>query len=472
MKYLIICSNRMKPPVMPIGVIYVATYLKKKGIDVKLVDMCFMDNYIEETMKEIEEFKPDLIGIGIRNIDNVVFKQSEFFVPEIQDIVTEIKNRTDTPIVLGGAGFSIFPKELLELLGLNYGIVGEGEKSTYQLCQYMQGKEKLENIAGLVYRNEDGVLKSNLICNMDSEELEDIPFPDYSLIDIDKYYYEGGVFSIQTKRGCALGCIYCTYPVIEGKNFRLRNKKSVVDEMEEIIKKTKLNYFYFVDSIVNVPFSHIEDICDEIVERKLDLNWFGYISPLGFTEERLQKMVRSGMDGAWFSVDTCSNTMLKSMHKGYDAEDINKALDICKKNNIRYNLVLLLGGPGETEETLNETFDFLEQCNPNLVIIMYGLRVYPGTDIYDITLKRGIVDKEQNLLNPVFYVSEEVENNIVDIIRNRTEGHNNWHFTPAEWNRKEKIKNTLVEKSVQKYYQKGVRGPFWAVVDKIQNKEV
>ena len=103
---------------------------------------------------------------------------------------------------------------------------------------------------------------------------------------------------------------------------------------------------------------------------------------------------------------------------------------------------------------------------------MYGLRIYPHTKLYKIALDEKIIDCNTNLLQPRFYVSKDVEETIVNIIRSRTEGHNNWHFTPEEWNRKEKMKNVLIEKSVQKYYQAGLRGPFWAVVDKIQNGEI
>ncbi|WP_238651767.1 B12-binding domain-containing radical SAM protein [Paenibacillus piscarius] len=469
MNVLLINPNRIKPPVMPLGLIYIQSFLNEHGVKTNLLDLCFDQHTEAAVQKTIAEFKPDMIGIGIRNVDNVVYTQNEYFLKDIKQLVGQIKAITGVPVVLGGAGYSIFPEEILKDVGAEYGIVGEGEKSMLLLCEFMQGKGRLADIPGLIYAGQEHLIRSNPICNLANEELDTLPFPDYSCIDTEKYYKDGGVCSIQTKRGCALGCIYCTYPIVEGRAFRLRKAEQVVKEMKDIVEKYGMNYFYFVDSIFNVPFRHAENICDEIIKSKLEIQWFGYVSPQGFTKSRLEKMVRSGADGIWLSTDTCSELMLKNMGKGYGTKAIIQAIEVCKAAGVRYNLVLVLGGPGETVETLNETFDFLEKYDPNIALVMYGLRIYPGTPLYEIAKQEAVLSNRPDLLIPEFYVSPAVNESIIDVIQSRLKGHENWFATPDIWDRKEKLKNVLLEKRMQEYYRNGVRGPFWAVVDKLIN---
>jgi radical SAM superfamily enzyme YgiQ (UPF0313 family) len=401
----------------------------------------------------------------------VIYTQTEYFLPGIKEQVLMIKAVTNVPIVVGGAGYSIFPKEILKELEVQFGIVGEGEISLHRLCLALQGQGEIKEISGLVYQ-EGGQILINPLCALTSEELGILPYPDFNAIDASLYYQDGGTCSIQTKRGCALNCVYCTYPIVEGQAFRLRPASSVVAEMRQIIEKHHMNYFYFVDSIFNVPFQHAEEICDEIIKQELNLKWFGYLSPKGFTQERLEKLVRSGVDGIWFSVDTCSERMLKNMGKGFTQSDIINAVNLCKTAGIRYNFVLLLGGPGETEETLHETFEFLERYDPNLAVILYGLRIYPKTGLAETAFNEGVISEKDELLEPEFYLAPKIKENLVDIIKDRCQGHLNWNFTSDKWDRRVKLHNIMMERKVQDLYKKGARGPFWAVVDKMINNEL
>lgn len=471
MNVLLINTNQFRPPVLPIGILCVATYLRQKGLDVEVLDLCFEDNIEEITIAYMEKYKPDLVGVGIRNIDNILCTQSEWFLPSVSETVKLIKSISKVPIVVGGAGFSIFPERIVEMLEMDYGIVGEGEKSFYLLTKALNNEFELENIPGLVYRDKAGILQSNTVENMTTDELNELENVDLSFVDSEKYYNVGGVCSLQTKRGCGLGCIFCTYPVIEGKCFRLRKVSKIIEEIKYRVEINNMTYFYFVDSILNIPWKHMDSLCDEIIKNKLDIKWFSYVSPEGFTEKRLKNMMDSGCDGIWFSVDTCSAEMLVNMEKGYDINTIENAINICRENNIKYNLVLLLGGPGETNDTLNETFDFLEKYDPNLAVILYGLRIYPGTKLYDIALSEGIITNDTDLLKPIFYISDKVKDTIIDTIKFRCVDHPNWYATPETWSRQDKIKNILLEKKVEDLYKSGERGPFWAIVDKIKRGE-
>lgn len=464
MKVLLINPNNIKPPVIPIGMVYIATYLKQHDVEVIFVDLCF-DTMPQNTItKELKENKPDIIGIGIRNIDNLVYTKSKAYLDDIKDIVTFIKaTLKNTPIVVGGAGYSIFPTEVYKFLDVDFGIIGEGEKSFLELCHYLAGDlNGLEEISGLVYKDNNNV-RINTINNMSEQELNMIPFPDYSILDWDRYYYEGGVCPIQTKRGCALKCIYCTYPIIEGECFRLRDPHKVVDEMEYMKNRYGMDYFYIVDSIFNVPFDHTEQICDEIIRRNLKINWFAYLSPVGFTKKRLEKLYQSGADGIWFSVDTCSDVMLKRMGKGYNLNTLRNAVNLCKKIGMRCHFILVLGGPGENEETLKETFDFLNEVQVEIVIIMYGLRVYPGTQL--LTEIGDTIDRD-SLLQPYFYLSPSIKD-IQAVIKDKIKGKSNWFLDSTNPTRIEQVMHIYVEKKIQDCYKKGLKGPYWAIIDKL-----
>ncbi len=464
MKLLLVNPNNVKPPVMPLGILYLQTYLNDKGIEVHILDLNNQEDIFGAIDKSIISYKIDLIGFTIRNYDNVMFDNYEKYIYDILSMINKVKRKYNKQIVLGGAGYSIFPKEILEMCDADFGVSGEGEKGLHKLILYLDEKLEDINVIENLFYKDKGVVKNTFYKNMCNNELDEIKCIDMSKIDYKYYYENGGVCSIQSKRGCALECIYCTYPIVEGKEFRLFDYKRVVDEMELNKKKYGMDYFYFVDSIFNIPNTHALNICNEIIHRDLKIKWFGYLSPKNI-EESVDIYLKSGMDGVWFSIDTCSLKMLYTMKKGVNKSEVERSFNYCNENNIPFNVVLLVGGPGENEETLNETFDVLDKYKPNIVLIHYGIRIYPNTELQEIAVENGMIYSKNNLLDYTFYELDKMQVKLIDMIRKKCDSTYNWNHSLAP-KRRDRIKGLFVENEVNKLRKEGENGPYWVLYDK------
>ncbi len=215
----------------------------------------------------VEDFKPDFIGFSIRNIDDVVADRPLFYIDRIiSDFIDPVKKITSVPVILGGSGFSIFPVELMRMTGADYGIVGEGEDILPELLIRLEKGDEITDLPNVISKKGLSVQKG--------KPSTFIPSASLKFSEIDRHinfapYIHKGAYSVQTKRGCSHGCIYCTYPLIEGKKFRRRNPKDIIDEIEQAHKRLGAVTFEFVDSTFNDPKGHAEAICREIIKRRL-----------------------------------------------------------------------------------------------------------------------------------------------------------------------------------------------------------
>lgn len=413
MRILLINANQEKWPIpaAPIGLSLVAASLRKARHDLRLIDRMFLFSKEQEESifsAAIRQFKPELIGLSIRNIDNTCMAGTRYYLPAIKNVVAFLKSLTDVPFVIGGAGYSLFPKETLQYLDVDFGIIGEGEVAGVQLANALQKGSSLEHIPGSIQkRNSDFQLKlPSLIPNLD--ELEPAAF---NLLDYQKYIQKKSYIGIQTKRGCAFKCIFCEYPRIDGKTCRLKSPGKVVDEIVEVQKYWNLDYFFFVDSVFNFPVEHAVSICEEIIKRNVQIKWYANVNPVGISNEMADIMARSGCVGVDVGIDVASEKMLVSMAKGFSQADIEQASKCYRHAGIATSFQLLLGGPGETRETLKETLTFMETIpQPDNVLTIFGIRIYPDAPLYAIAKEEDIVfqGKRGNYLSPTFYLSHNL----------------------------------------------------------------
>ncbi len=406
-KVLLVNTNTEKAPypVAPLGLCLLASAIESK-YEVRVYDGMFEEpGNLENT---ITEFNPDYIGFSIRNIDDVVMDRPKFYIDEIlKKFINPAKEITNVPVILGGSGFSIFPKELMDLSGADWGVVGEGEQVFPALLDLL---DKDRNRTGI-----PRILDSSSLDNIHQDFYngsKDFPFS-----EIDRHirfgpYIQKGAYAVQTKRGCSHSCIYCNYPLIEGRNFRPRDPGAIADEIEQAVHRMGSITFEFVDSTFNDPDGHAEAICREIIRRKLKvrLRTMG-INPIHASEELFGLMMEAGFAQIDATPDSASAGMLKNLEKGFGAEDIRKMAKLIRKSGLPTMWFFLFGGPGETVKTIGETADFIEEyVDPgDLVYLNSGLRIYPGTPLYKVALSEGYIRKGQPILYPpVFYFSEKL----------------------------------------------------------------
>jgi radical SAM superfamily enzyme YgiQ (UPF0313 family) len=364
----------------------------------------------DKLVERVLDFNPDYIGFSIRNIDNTMPDNCVYYVDDqVTQTILPVLKITSVPVILGGSGFSIFPSELMEMTKADYGITGEAEETFEHLLDCIDHGDEVVAARNLYIRSSKKHKTNNnfLYPSISSDLFAEIDHR----INFDPYK-ERGAYSIQTKKGCVHGCIYCTYPLLEGKTFRTRNPVHVVDEIEQAAARVGDVMFEFVDSTFNDPKGHAEAICREIIRRKMKvrLRTMG-VNPRNSSEEMFELMMEAGFVQIDATPDTASPVMLKNLGKGFHLEEAQQMAAIIRKFNLPTMWFFLFGGPGETDDTVNETLDFIDTyINPDdLVYMAAGLRVYPGTPLEEIAIREKLLQPDQSLLYPpLFYFSEKI----------------------------------------------------------------
>lgn len=404
---LVNCNSEKAPyPVPPLGLCLVAAELA----DVYKVSIydCMFDEGVG-LISRVREFNPDYIGFSIRNIDSTLPDGVYYVDNQVSKLMLPVMEITSARIILGGSGFSIFPYELMEKTGADYGIIGEAETVFMELLDKLDKGEDVSRLNNVLVGSAPAPVnrKTYIHKHFRSERFSEIDLK----IDFSRYK-ERGAYSIQTKRGCSHGCIYCTYPWLEGSAFRTRKPADIVDEIEQARDMVGDVMFEFVDSTFNDPAGHAEAICREIIRRKLRvrLRTMG-INPRNSSEELFALMMKAGFVQIDATPDTASPLMLRNLGKGFELSEVRQMASIIRKFDLPTMWFFLFGGPGENEETFRETLDFIDDyINPDdLVYMAAGLRIYPNTPLEKTAIREKVIRPGISLLYPpVFYFSEGI----------------------------------------------------------------
>jgi radical SAM superfamily enzyme YgiQ (UPF0313 family) len=453
MKVLFISVNNEKDPypVAPIGAAYVAKALHNNHHDVRILDLCFVEDDYPVIAASLKDFAPDIIGVSIRNIDNLTYKRSMFYMPRIRRITDFIKSKTSAPIVVGGSGFSIFPEEVLKYLEVEVGIIGEGETAFAQFVDAINNDTPFHTIQNLCYIR-DGKFNAN---NMVFTQIHD--YPERSLLNNSSYLEFGGMGNIQSKRGCPFKCNYCTYPHIEGNTLRLREPVDVVEELKEMRSLYGIDYVFFVDDIFNFPEDHAAVLCEEIIRNDLAIDWTCFATPKGMTRQLAELMKMSGCKGVEFGSDAGSEKTLKGLGKHFTPDDIAHAAECCNVIDLPNAHYIIIAGPEEDRSALAESILLFEKIEPTAVIALLGLRIYPNTQLHQRAVREGIIEKDRNLLEPVFYISPALEyEELLQYVSDYARGQQNW-IVPGLNIRCDSNMMALLRKM-------GNKGPLWNMI--------
>jgi radical SAM superfamily enzyme YgiQ (UPF0313 family) len=331
------------------------------------------------------------------------------------------------------------------------GITSEGEKAFISVIQSLEKGEDYSSIPNTCHL-QDGHFYQNPIAH---SELNHIP--DRDMLDNFRYQEDGGMANIQTKRGCPFECIYCTYPLLEGSQLRLRQAEDVVSELIEMKYKYLIDYVFFVDDIFNIPLNHAASICEEIIRKELRIKWACFATPQEMTLELAALMKRAGCSGVEFGSDSGSEKTLKGLKKNFSTHDIAHAAHVCNQAQLPHAHYTLIGGPDEDKQTLKESFNFFEKINPSAVIALPGIRIYPHTKLYDKAIEEHIIDKNSSLLKPVFYITPSIKGTqLINTLAEHALRQHNW-IVPALNIRCDSKIISLLRKS-------GKRGPLWNIL--------
>ena len=389
---------------LPLGLAYISAVLKKAGKDVTCLNINHRDGYVRDIIRdELASAKYDIIFLGGLSL----------FYPHIRDIISYIREFSDTMIVVGGGIMTAQPEIMFNLLQPDFGIVGEGEMTALELVDYLENKGgNIEFINGLVYN--DGFSKS-VIINKPREQIKDLdalPYPDYASFGYEEYldhikptdYIAYDVvdkpryYPILAGRSCPFKCTFCFHPL--GTKYIQRSVDNIMDEIKQNVEKYNINIIFIYDELFSHDRERMIDFCTKFKAYSDTLPyklWF-YCNNRAdsTTDEMLKIMKASGAYLLSFGLESYSQVVLDSMKKHTTPEQINKIAHLMRENELGLQGSFIFGDVAETMETARETLDFLKD---NRKLIGTGVATtfiipFQGTPIYKQCVREGIITDE------------------------------------------------------------------------------
>lgn len=444
MKVLLISANRLLEPypVYPMGLDYVAGALAGDH-EVRAIDLNELADD-KDLITRLASFAPEVVGISLRNIDNTDTTDPRGFMGEYVDLVHIVRQHTDATVVLGGSGFTIFPEQILDFLKADYGIAGEGERMA-PLLEALENGKNPAILPGVLTPRQSMSAASPWEHPFTRETVTKRPYLDY-------YLRHGGMLNLQTKRGCPFRCAYCTYPAIEGRRMRLIPPADIARTAVSL-EAAGARYLFVTDSSFNADTDHSLAVARAFRQAGLAIPWGAFFTPLRPPDGYYAELAAAGLTHVEFGTDALSNPVLATYGKPFKVHQAMVAHRQALSAGLHVAHYFLLGGPGETPDTLEETLTHIESLEKTVVFLFCGMRIYPGTPLFTQAVAEGVIEASSDLLDPVFYASASISRqHILDQVASRAAGRANWIIGSG---------GVETSRVISRMYQKGYSGPLW-----------
>jgi lipid biosynthesis B12-binding/radical SAM protein len=418
-RILLISSNVITEPypVYPLGLAMIAAALHAEGHHVEQYDFLASGESEVDLAERVTRFAPDFVCLSIRNLDNCDSLSSTGYPAAARRLVSLVRERTAAPVIVGGAAFSIIPEELLEYTGADYGIVGEGERL----------------VCGLINELSEGGSPERILRGDRLLAGGDIGAPLYADHLVDFYLDKSGMINVQTKRGCPHGCVYCSYPDLEGKSYRFREPRAVVDDLERARADHGVESFFFTDSVFNDEEGQYLAVAEEIIRRELPVSWCCYLRPQGVGRREIALLKRAGLNAVELGTDAATDRTLNALGKGFSFDEVRDVNRACVAERLPCAHFVMFGGPGESMETVAEGLANLNALEHTVAFAFSGIRILPGTPLVQRAVRDGVLAPDASLRDPVYYLSPQVDVAAMNaMIETSFKGRRDRVFPPAE----------------------------------------
>jgi radical SAM superfamily enzyme YgiQ (UPF0313 family) len=363
----------------PLGLGYISSFVKQYGYDVSFMDMNVQDTSHKDIAKFVCQEKPTLVGIS--------FMTPQFYAAKnIADVVKEAA--PEVSVVLGGAHPSVMPRRSLEEIpSADFVVFGEGEITTLGLLEFLSKRRgALAGISGLAWRKNDAIMLNSprpLLNDLDA-----LPFPDRDLIDQSLYrhqsflsYYKH-VQTIYTSRGCPGRCVYCASGYKLRCRVRVRSVDRIMDEISLLRDRYNMDYLLIKDDSFTLNKRRIKEFCAALMKRHAGLRWHCMCRVDTVNYDVLSIMKDAGLNDVFFGIESGNDQILKNAGKGVTTADNRKAVEAADSLGIRTYGAFILGLPGDTAETIQQTIEFA--CSLPLTMAGFSILIpYPGTKVFE-----------------------------------------------------------------------------------------
>ncbi len=396
-------------PVMPIGACIAAEAAERAGFSVTLLDLMFSPDPLRAVEAALRKDQYDLVGLSVRNIDNNDLYGTVFYINDLVPLVEAIRRRTGAPVVLGGASLTVMPEEILRAVGADCAVIGDAEETFPSLLDRIKRRVPWEDLPGVAFVK-NGAYRANA---QSGGAARTCAAPDYHRwLDLGAYRSHLSTVPLQTKLGCGFRCVYCTYRKIEGDAYRLFDPGTVAETARRLTA-SGLRDIELVDNVFNAPYDHAVSVCEEFIRSGVRARFQSVeLNPAHFDDGLISIMEAAGFVGIGLTVESASDPVLRGLRKGFTSREVHHAAALLRRHSLPCAWIFMLGGPGETRETVRETLRFAETAirKQDVAFFNIGIRVYPGTEIDSIARQQGVLTvPPKNMLTPVFYVSPDVD---------------------------------------------------------------
>lgn len=369
--------------VPPLNLLFLLSYVNAHQFKADIIDCNVERDPVEALLKKLREESYSYIG----------FTVSTPLAHSVYALSAKVKEMYPSIIqIAGGVHPTFIPDDVFNNARFDYIIKGEGEVTLLEILQ----NKKLSEIDGLSYRGDNGIVHNNdreLLTNLDL-----LPLPEYERFPLEKYFPKPDLFrrfpvmTLMTSRGCPFRCTFCVGNLMFGKRLRAQSYERVVEECTLAVERFQAKQIRFIDDNFTLNNKRIENLCREIIKRKLNRKFVWSCSSRvdSINEDLLAIMKEAGCFLIFFGVESGNEEILKSTQKKINKDQIVKAFRLMKKHNIESRASFILGLPGETKETVLETIDFAKEIDPDYASFSIAIP-YPGTELYDVASRANLI---------------------------------------------------------------------------------
>lgn len=355
----------------PFGLSSIAQVLRDAGHIVMIYDINSTRHTPEEVAHYLPREKFDMVGTG--GLIST-YKYLNFLFPLLRE------KHKNVPIVLGGGGITSAPEVFMENLRPDYGVLGEGE---YTMLELANGDD-IGGILGLVYHEADK-LKFNPPRPLE-KDLDKFGMGAIDLLDMEKYaktschHGASSELVMIATRGCPRNCSFCYH--VFGRRARYRSVESVLDEMEHLVNRYKVESIMFCDELFTARKSYVMQFCEELIKKQINIAWSCLSRVDTIDEEMVALMSRAGCFRMGFGFESGSQQILDEMNKGVTVEQATASCRLAAKYFRTVHGTFIYGMPSENRETVEETICWWRTTGVRMAFAFYYLNPYPGTKVY------------------------------------------------------------------------------------------
>ena len=427
MKVLLIATNqadrfmdRMVVRPVPIGLAYLAASVDEERHTLRVLDLMFADDAVEEVADVVSEFQPDLIGLSIRNLDNQSSLNPVWNLPAVRDIIKRIQQLSRAKTLVGGPAFSILPAECLEYVDADLGIAGDAAEAFAMLVECLDTGGNYREIPGIVYR--DGVNGGDVVVSEGRFTSNFHRAPRLDLLDMRAYNGSGFGVGVVTK--LAQSYYPTTGADYGGGDWRIREPQEVVDEIRALDDDFGINKVFFIDSGFNIPAEHAKATCQAIIDAGLRVRWNSYIRPSEDADAELMGLMKKS---------GCSLALMAEGGRGGGGlgdrlAGLERMAELSREAGLPFTMNITFGEPGETKAAVERKLDFLKRVEAAFAVLRVGTRVLPNTAVAQTALSEGLIESESELMRPIFYIDAGVRDWLADMLREEAAEYPRWNL--------------------------------------------